>query len=95
MTKRFIVKNVLRKPISKRHILNQEIREESKTIKEEIKNMDTKEKVEMVNSILDKQEINNVVKKNVKKIKNDKGLIERTDITKTIITEDNKELLHD
>lgn len=95
MSKRFVIKNVLRRPISKRHILNQSIYEESKTINKMMKDMDTKEKVEMVNSILDNQENTNVVKKNVKKIKNDKGLIERTDITKTIITEDNKELLHD
>ena len=93
MSKRFVIKNVLRRPI--RHILNQSIYEESKTINKMMKDMDTKEKVEMVNSILDNQENTNVVKKNVKKIKNDKGLIERTDITKTIITEDNKELLHD
>lgn len=95
MSKRFIIKNVLKRHASKRHILNQNINEEIKTVKKEIKDMNTKEKVEMVNSILDNQEMNNVVKKNVKKIKNDKGLIERTDITKTIITEDNKELLHD
>lgn len=95
MSKRFIIKNVFKRHASKRHILNQNINEEIKTVKKEIKDMNTKEKVEMVNSILDNQEMNNVVKKNVKKIKNDKGLIERTDITKTIITEDNKELLHD
>lgn len=32
---------------------------------------------------------------NVKKLKKDKGLIERADSAKTILTEDNKELLKD
>ena len=50
--------------------------------------MDTKEKVEMVANILD-----NEVAPKVKKIKQDKGLIERTESSKTIITEDNRELL--
>jgi hypothetical protein len=31
----------------------------------------------------------------VKRVKRDKGLIERTESSKTILTEDNKELLND
>jgi hypothetical protein len=31
----------------------------------------------------------------VKRVKKDKGLIERTESSKTILTEDNKELLND
>jgi len=34
-------------------------------------------------------------KNNVKRLKKDKGLIERTESSKTILTEDNKELLND
>lgn len=95
MNKKFIIKNVMNRPISRRHILNQSNNQEQISSNKMVKDMNTKEKVEMVNSILDNEKMNNVVKKNVKKIKNDKGLIEKTDLTKTIITEDNKELLHD
>lgn len=96
--KKFVIKNVINRPPSRNHILNNnsnEIKKDNNQIVEKpVKDMDTKEKVEMVNNILNNEE-NTVVKKNVKKIKNDKGLIEKTDITKTVITEDNKELLHD
>lgn len=97
--KKFVIKNVVNRPPSRNHILNnissKEIKKDNNQIVEkQTKDMDTKEKVEMVNNILNNEE-NVVVKKNVKKIKNDKGLIEKTDITKTVITEDNKELLHD
>lgn len=49
--------------------------------------MTTAEKVEMAQAILDTP--------SVKKIKKDKGLIERAETNKTILTEDNKELLID
>jgi hypothetical protein len=39
--------------------------------------------------------INNEPVKEVKRIKKDKGLIERTESSKTILTEDNKQLLVD
>jgi hypothetical protein len=54
--------------------------------------MTTSEKIEMVNSILDDQAQNKV---NAKKIKKDRGLIERTESSKIVLTEDNKELLVD
>ena len=39
--------------------------------------------------------INNAPAKEVKRLKKDKGLIERTESSKTILTEDNKQLLVD
>lgn len=50
--------------------------------------MTTDEKVAMAQSIL-------APSSNTKRIKKDKGLIERTESSKTILTEDNKELLID
>lgn len=52
----------------------------------------TKEKIEMfgeVNSETEKQA------QKTKKIRNDKGLIEKVESTKTVLTEDNRELLRD
>ena len=56
-------------------------------------NMDTKEKVELASQILNNS--NNEKDFQFKRIKKDKGLIERTESSKTIITEDNRELLVD
>lgn len=53
-----------------------------------LKNMDTKEKIELAASILDDMP-------KVKKLRKDKGLIEKTESSKIILTEDNKELLKD
>ena len=41
------------------------------------------------------EQIINDTPKEVKRIKKDKGLIERTESSKTILTEDNKQLLND
>lgn len=87
-------KKVETKKIEKKTTEVENIKEEIKVSKID-KDMDTKEKIEMVNQMLQGEEMNGTIKKNVKKIKNDKGLIERTDITKTVITEDNRELLND
>ena len=48
--------------------------------------MTTKEKIDAAN---------NVLATPVKRIKKDKGLIERTESSVTVLTEDNKELLKD
>lgn len=50
--------------------------------------MTTSEKIAMAQNVL-----NGAM--NTKRIKKDKGLIERTESSKTILTEDNKELLND
>ena len=52
--------------------------------------MTTKEKLEMVNTILSNEE-----PQTAKRIKKDKGLIEKTESSKIVLTEDNKELLID
>ena len=50
--------------------------------------MDTKEKIELANQILGTDP-------KIKRIKKDKGLIERVESSVTILTEDNRELLKD
>ena len=52
------------------------------------KDMTTAEKISAANEILNQQPT-------VKRVKRDKGLFERTESSKTILTEDNKELLKD
>lgn len=52
--------------------------------------MDTSEKIAMAKEILGKN-----ANEKFKILKSDKGLIERTESSKTILTEDNKELLID
>ena len=51
--------------------------------------MTTSEKIAMAQSVLNDAPVQ------VKRVKKDKGLIERTESSKTILTEDNKELLKD
>ena len=53
--------------------------------------MTTSEKIAMAQSVLSGADI----AAPVKRVKKDKGLIERTESSKTILTEDNKELLND
>ena len=56
-----------------------------------INEMDTKEKIELINNVFaDKKP-----KTESKRLKKDKGLIERTESSMIILTEDNKELLKD
>lgn len=52
-------------------------------------NMETKEKVKLAAEILQQDA------PKVKKIKKDKGLLERTESSITVLTDDNKELLRD
>ena len=54
-----------------------------------------KPKEVMDNRIAMAEEIINDTPREVKRIKKDKGLIERTESSKTILTEDNKQLLVD
>ena len=53
--------------------------------------MTTEEKIAMAQEVLDGKSS----APHVKRVKKDKGLIERTESSKTILTEDNKELLND
>lgn len=98
---RFIVKRPQHRPVD-RQIYNlgrqsnmgiSSISTEKKEIKtEEIQEvMDTKTKVAMASAILEADS----QKPKVKRVKRDLGLIEREDKGTIILTEDNKELLHD
>lgn len=60
-------------------------------VEKKIEDMDTQEKIKVAMEILDQPE----VASKVKKVRKDKGLIERTESSKIILTEDNKELLND
>ena len=53
--------------------------------------MTTEEKIAMAQEVLN----NKKTTPSFKRVKKDKGLIERTESSKTILTEDNKELLND
>ena len=53
--------------------------------------MTTEEKIALAQAALADQ----AAPASIKRVKRDKGLIERTESSKTILTEDNKELLND
>lgn len=61
-------------------------------IEEKVTPMNTDEKIMAVSEILNNTE---EPKKPVKRIKKEKGLIERTETSKIILNEDNKQLLND
>lgn len=93
--KRFIVKKILTKNLqkrnsnihsSKKNIMKCDDSKENNQVKKDNEVMETKEKIKLASEILENQP-------KVKKIKKEKGLIERTESSKTILTEDNRELL--
>lgn len=86
---RFIQKQSQSKRISRLDINPNDIVVNKKT---KNKVMNTSEKVAFAQEILSSEDNK---RNNVKRIKKDKGLIERTESSKTILTEDNKELLVD
>ena len=79
---RFIIKHI--------NNMKPQKRTENK-IEENIQVMTTSEKIAMAQSVLSGSEPSAPIKR----VKKDKGLIERTESSKTILTEDNKELLND
>lgn len=87
---RFIIKHIdSRKPQVK--VYNDAlVGENNKKVNEEV--MTTSEKIAMAQSVLNSTDKS---APSVKRVKKDKGLIERTESSKTILTEDNKELLND
>nr|DAN76350.1 MAG TPA: hypothetical protein [Caudoviricetes sp.] len=87
---RFIQKQSQSRRISRMDINQNNIVFNNKEEKKEV--MNTAEKVAMAQEILSTEDNK---KQNVKRIRKDKGLIERTESSKTILTEDNKELLVD
>lgn len=88
--KRNIVKKVISyAPIS----INNNKRQNSENNTQNVENktievMDTKEKIALANQILGTEP-------KIKRIKKEKGLIERAESSTTILTEDNRELLKD
>ena len=83
---KFITKRIdTRKPQKK--LVDECVNQDNNKIKKEVV-MTTDEKVAMAQNVLKPAS-------NTKRIKKDKGLIERTESSKTILTEDNKELLVD
>lgn len=74
---------------------NQDSKPQKRKVFESVKNNDKKNNEVMDNRIKMAEEIINDTPKAVKRIKKDKGLIERTESSKTILTEDNKQLLVD
>jgi len=87
---KFIIKHIdSRKPQVK--VYNDAfVGENKKKVNEEV--MTTSEKIAMAQSVLNNTDQS---APSVRRVKKDKGLIERTESSKTILTEDNKELLND
>jgi hypothetical protein len=86
--KRFIIKkNLSKKPLP----MMVKYEKKENNVEKKIEDMDTQEKIKVAMEILDQPE----VASKVKKVRKDKGLIERTESSKIILTEDNKELLND
>ena len=83
---RFIIKHINsmkpQMPVSSGNKVDENNVNENKQV------MTTSEKIAMAQEVLGGQAP-------VKRVKRDKGLIERTESSKTILTEDNKELLND
>jgi hypothetical protein len=55
--------------------------------------MENKQILEKLDNFLSKPTLNDNQKDNVKKLKTDRGLIERVNSSKLVLTEDNKQLL--
>ena len=89
---RFIIKHIdNRKPQVKCASVSSEgiVNEDKKKVNEQV--MTTSEKIALAQDVLSGAD----QAAQVKRVKRDKGLIERTESSKTILTEDNKELLND
>lgn len=69
---------------------SQDIKPQKRQVINNSKKEEVMDKISMAESIL-----NTTPPKEVKRLKKDKGLIERTESSKTILTEDNKQLLVD
>lgn len=90
---KFIIKHIdNRKPQIKMYPSDTQkpvVKENKKKVNEQV--MTTSEKIAMAKNVLSGAD----QQASVKRVKRDKGLIERTESSKTILTEDNKELLND
>lgn len=80
-------KNEMGKEVDKKNHIRLNAPQNKKKINEKV--MTTSEKIAMAQNVLNDEIAS------TKRIKRDKGLIERAESSKTILTEDNKELLND
>ena len=87
MARRFIIK---KKQDLKPSLRKSLVKEENNNKNTEEMGISTQDKVAIAMEMLNAEP-----RSHVKRIKKDKGLIERTESSKTILTEDNKELLVD
>jgi hypothetical protein len=87
---KFIIKHIDNRKPQVKVCNNTLVGENKKKINEKV--MTTSEKIAMAQSVLNNAE---QAAPSVRRVKKDKGLIERTESSKTILTEDNKELLND
>lgn len=85
---KFIIKQVNRNKSKRLPIISENVEQINEINNIEV--MDTKEKIEMAQAILMDEP-----KMKVKRIKKDKGLIERVSTQNIVLTEDNRELLKD
>ena len=86
--RRFIVKRNL----SKKPLIKMGDGKKENNVEKNIKDMDTQEKIMIAKAVLNNQTDNITT---VKKVRKEKGLIEKTESSKIILTEDNRELLND
>ena len=90
---RFIIKHIdNRKPQVKMYASDaiEPVEKNKKKVNEQV--MTTSEKIALAQDVLSGAD---QAAAPVRRVKKDKGLIERTESSKTILTEDNKELLND
>jgi hypothetical protein len=89
---KFIIKHIdKRKPQINKYPMSgyNSLKKENNELNEKV--MTTDEKVAMAQQVMQ----GDAQASRIKRVKKDKGLIERTESSKTILTEDNKELLND
>lgn len=92
---KFAIKKIDKSYINRKKLLNTNntvLVKPQNNVNVNIDNMDTKDKIMIANDIIN-QETKSINR--VKKVVKDKGLIERTESSKILLTEDNKELLMD
>ena len=91
---KFIIKHIYTNKPQKKTVnkINEAIESKIEITEKKETVMTTSEKIAMAQEVLNNNQEGNI---KTKRIKRDKGLIERTESSKTILTEDNKELLKD
>lgn len=92
---KFIIKHIYTNKPQKKTVnkINEAIESKIEITEKKETVMTTSEKIAMAQEVLNNNSQEGNIK--TKRIKRDKGLIERTESSKTILTEDNKELLKD